>query len=150
MLVDDGLVVGDRGGDIARALEGSDIFIGVAKPGLVDQDMVRSMNDNPIVFAMSNPVPEIMPDEAASAGAAVVATGRSDFPNQINNALVFPGIFRGALDNRGNAITADHKIAAAEAVAKLVDDISADQIIPSIFDERLVPTISKRITPPAE
>jgi len=150
MLVDDGLVIADIDGDIAAALKGSDVFIGVAKPELVDRDMVRSMNDDPIVFAMSNPVPEIMPDDAREAGAAVVATGRSDFPNQINNALVFPGIFRGALDNQVIDITDAHKIATAEVVAGLVDKVSADMIIPSIFDERLVPAIAARITPPKE
>ena len=95
-----------------------------------------------IVFALSNPTPEIMPDEAIAAGASIVATGRSDFPNQVNNAIAFPGIFRGALDNAVTKITDDHKIAAAEVIASLVDTPSADMIIPSVFDERLVPAIA--------
>lgn len=123
-------------------MEGADVFIGVSKPGLLTAKMVKSMDKDPIIFAMANPVPEIMPDEAKAAGAAIVATGRSDFPNQVNNSLAFPGIFRGALDNRVNAITDQHKIAAAEVIASLVDSPTADQIIPSPLDERLVPQIA--------
>jgi len=129
-------------GTLADAIQGADIFIGVSKPGLLTQDMIRTMASSPIVFALANPTPEIMPDEARAAGAAVVATGRSDFPNQVNNAIAFPGIFRGALDHGVKKITDDHKIAAAEALAGLVDNPSADEIIPSPFDERVVPAVS--------
>ncbi|MEO5628078.1 MAG: NADP-dependent malic enzyme [Candidatus Saccharimonadales bacterium] len=122
--------------------EGADVFIGVSKAGLLTVDMVKSMDKNPIIFAMANPVPEILPEEAAKAGVAVMATGRSDFPNQVNNALAFPGIFRGALDNKVKQITDQHKIAVAEAIAGLVEKPTADCIIPSVLDERLVPAIS--------
>lgn len=132
-------------GSLSDALEGADVFIGVSKAGILTQDMVRSMRAEAIIFAMANPVPEIMPDEAFAAGAAVIATGRSDFPNQVNNALAFPGIFRGALDNRVRYITDQHKIAAAEVIASLVDDPSKDRIIPSVTDDRLVPEIAKVI-----
>jgi malate dehydrogenase (oxaloacetate-decarboxylating) len=129
-------------GSLTDAINGADIFIGVSKPGLLTQDMVRKMANDPIIFALSNPTPEIMPDEAKVAGAAVVATGRSDFPNQVNNALAFPGIFRGALDNGVSKITDEHKIAAAEMIASLVATPSADEVIPSVFDVRLVPAIA--------
>lgn len=132
-------------GTLDDAITGADVFIGVSKPGLLSEAMVRSMAPQPIIFALSNPTPEIMPDVAKAAGAAVVATGRSDFPNQVNNATAFPGIFRGALDNGVKKITDDHKIAAAEVIASLVDNPSADEIIPSVFDERLVPEIAKII-----
>jgi len=132
-------------GSLADAIDGADIFIGVSKPGLLTQDMVRKMANDPVIFALSNPTPEIMPDEAKVAGAAVVATGRSDFPNQVNNALAFPGIFRGALDNGVSKITDEHKIAAAEMIASLVATPSADEVIPSVFDERLVPAIANVI-----
>lgn len=132
-------------GTLEEAIEGADLFIGVSKAGLLTPEMVKSMDKDPIIFAMANPVPEILPDVAKEAGAAVVATGRSDFPNQINNVLVFPGIFRGALDNRVKAITDEHKIAVAEAIAALVENPDAEHIVPSVFDERLVPTVSKVI-----
>lgn len=132
-------------GSLEDILEGADIFIGVSKAGLLTLDMVRSMDKDPIIFAMANPTPEIMPDEAKKAGVAVMATGRSDFPNQVNNALAFPGIFRGALDNRVNKITDEHKIAAAEVIASLVEKPTADYIIPSVLDDRLVPAIAKVI-----
>lgn len=132
-------------GSLDDAIAGADIFIGVSKPGLLTEDMVRKMAKDPVIFALSNPTPEIMPDIAKASGAAVVATGRSDFPNQVNNAIAFPGIFRGALDNGVKKITDDHKIAAAEVIASLVDTPSADEIIPSVFDERLVPEIAKVI-----
>lgn len=132
-------------GSLQDAIAGADIFIGVSKPGLLTPDMVRSMAPDPIIFALSNPVPEIMPDVAMAAGAAVVATGRSDFPNQVNNALAFPGIFRGALDNRVTAITDQHKIAAAKAIANLVDQPTAKCIIPAVTDARLVPAIAQLI-----
>ena len=134
-----------QAGTLDDAISEADIFIGVSKPGLLTADMVRKMAKDPIIFAMSNPTPEIMPDEAKAAGAAVIATGRSDFPNQVNNALAFPGIFRGALDNGVKKITDDHKIAAAEVIASLVESPSADEIIPSVFDERLVSKISQVI-----
>ena len=132
-------------GTLDDAIADADIFIGVSKPGLLTEDMVRKMASEPIIFALANPTPEIMPDTAKAAGAAIVATGRSDFPNQVNNAIAFPGIFRGALDNGVKKITDDHKIATAEVIASLVDTPSADEIIPSVFDERLVPEIAKVI-----
>lgn len=132
-------------GSLADVIKGADIFIGVSQPGLLTPDMVKSMAKDPIIFAMANPTPEIMPDDAKAAGAAVVATGRSDFPNQVNNALAFPGIFRGALDNHVRQITDEHKIAAAEAIVSLVKNPSVDEIIPHVGDERLVPVIAKVI-----
>ena len=134
-------------GSLDDAIAGADIFIGVSKPGLLTAEMVKKMADRPVVFALSNPTPEIMPDEAKAAGVAVIATGRSDFPNQVNNATAFPGIFRGALDNGVTKITDDHKIAAAEVIASLVDSPTADEIIPNVFDERLVPAIAAVIQP---
>lgn len=133
-------------GSLADALKDADIFIGVSKAGLLTPEMVKTMASDPIIFAMANPTPEIMPELAAEAGVAIMATGRSDFPNQVNNALAFPGIFRGALDNKVNKITDEHKIKAAEAIASLVETPTHDCIIPSVLDDRLVPTISKVIT----
>ncbi len=134
-------------GSIADALKGADILIGVSGPGIVTEDMVRSMNKNPIVFAMSNPTPEIMPDLAIKAGASVVGTGRSDFANQINNVLAFPGIFRGTLDVRASDINDDMKIAAAYAIADLVSDSerSAEYVIPAPFDPRIAPAVAKAV-----
>ncbi len=132
-------------GQLEDALKNADIFIGVSKGGLIKAQHIKTMHKDPIIFAMANPIPEIMPDLAKTAGAAVVATGRSDFPNQVNNALAFPGIFRGALDNEVVKITDKHKIAAAEAIAALVTTPTADMIIPSVLDERLVPAIAKLI-----
>lgn len=132
-------------GSLEDALKGADIFIGVSKAGLLTADMVKTMAKDPIVFAMANPSPEIMPDVAKAAGVAVMATGRSDFPNQVNNALAFPGIFRGALDNKVRKVTDDHKIAAAEVIAGLVAAPSADEIIPSVLDNRLVSEIARVI-----
>ncbi len=132
-------------GSLEDAMKGADIFIGVSKAGLLTAKMVKTMAKDPIIFAMANPVPEIMPDVALKAGVAVMATGRSDFPNQVNNALAFPGVFRGALDNRVNKITDQHKIAAAEVIASLVAKPTADCIIPSVLDKRLVPSIAKVI-----
>ena len=132
-------------GSLEDALKGADIFIGVSRPGLLTPEMVQSMAEQPVVFALANPTPEIMPDVAKAAGVAVVATGRSDFPNQVNNALAFPGIFRGALDNGVKKITDEHKIAAAEALAGLVENPTADEIIPSPFDERVVPAVASVI-----
>ncbi len=135
----------DVDGSLADALKDADIFIGVSKPGLLTPEFIKTMAKDPIVFAMANPTPEIMPDEAKAAGVAVMATGRSDFPNQVNNALAFPGIFRGALDNKVRQITDQHKIAAAEVIAGLVENLTAQEIIPSVLDDRLVPAIAKVI-----
>jgi len=132
-------------GSLEDILQGADVCIGVSKAGLLTTTMVKTMAKNPVIFALANPTPEISPNEALAAGAAVVATGRSDFPNQVNNALAFPGIFRGALDNRVKAITDAHKIAAAEVIASLVTEPSATNIMPSVFDDRLVPAIAKVI-----
>lgn len=132
-------------GTLDDAISGADVFIGVSKPGLLTPYMVKKMADQPVIFALSNPTPEILPDEATAAGAAIVATGRSDFPNQVNNAIAFPGIFRGALDNGVKKITDEHKIAAAEAIAQLVATPTPSEIIPSVFDERLVPAIAQVI-----
>ena len=129
-------------GTLAEVLNGADIFVGVSAANSLAPEMVAAMASQPIIFALANPVPEIMPDAAISAGAAVVATGRSDFPNQVNNSLAFPGIFRGALDNGVQKITDQHKLAAAEALAALVDSPTADEVIPSPFDERVVPAVS--------
>ena len=134
-------------GTLADALKGADIFIGVSAPGCVSQDMIRSMAKDPIVFPMANPVPEIMPDEALAAGACVVGTGRSDFPNQINNVLAFPGIFRGTLDVRASDINEEMKMAAAKAIASLVseEELRSDYIIPAAFDERVGPTVAAAV-----
>jgi malate dehydrogenase (oxaloacetate-decarboxylating) len=132
-------------GKLEDVLAGADVFIGVSGPGTLTKELVQSMDKDPIIFALSNPVPEIMPDEAKAAGAHIIATGRSDFPNQVNNALAFPGIFRGALENRVRDITDEHKIKAAETIASLVENPTADNIIPPIGDERLVAAISKQI-----
>ncbi len=132
-------------GSLEDALKGTDIFIGVSKAGLLTADMVKTMAKDPIIFAMANPTPEIMPDVAHAAGVAIMATGRSDFPNQVNNALALPGIFRGALDNRVTKITDQHKIATAEAIAALVEDPMPEKIIPSVLDERLVDAVAQVI-----
>lgn len=129
-------------GSLEDAVHDADVFIGVSSPNLLSQDMVRTMAKDPIIFALANPNPEILPEDALSAGAAVVATGRSDYPNQVNNALAFPGIFRGALDNHVAQITDEHKIAAAEVIASLVETPSKDEIIPSVFNQNLVPKIA--------
>lgn len=133
---------GSVDGSLADALKDADVFIGVSQPDLLNEELIRSMSNDPIVFAMANPKPEIMPEVAKAAGVAVMATGRSDFPNQVNNAIAFPGIFRGALDNKVRTITDQHKLAAAEAIAALVDNPTPEEIIPSVFDERLVPAIA--------
>ena len=134
-------------GTLAEVLKGADVFIGVSAPGCVTQDMVRSMNENPILFPMANPTPEIMPDLAKEAGAAVVGTGRSDFPNQINNVLAFPGIFRGALDVRASEINDEMKIAAAKAIASFVTDdlLSADYIIPRALDKNVATAVAEAV-----
>jgi malate dehydrogenase (oxaloacetate-decarboxylating) len=132
-------------GSLEDIIKGADVFIGVSKAGLLTADMVKSMDKDAIIFAMANPTPEIMPDVAKEAGAAIVATGRSDFPNQVNNALAFPGIFRGALDNRVRTITDDHKVKAAEIIASLVESPDAEHVIPSVLEPRLVTEIAKII-----
>lgn len=134
-------------GTLKEAMVGADVFIGVSAPGVLTKDMVKTMNKDAIVFAMANPVPEIYPDEAKEAGARVVGTGRSDFPNQINNSLAFPGIFRGALDRRAKTITFDMKVAAANAIADLVSDeeLTEDHIMPDMFDERVPKAVAKAV-----
>ena len=134
-------------GSLADVIKGADVFIGVSAPGTVTEEMVKSMADKPILFTMANPVPEIMQDAAKAAGAAVVGTGRSDFPNQINNVLAFPGIFRGTLDVRATDINDEMKIAAAYAIADLIEekDLNADYIIPNPFDKRVVEAVSKAV-----
>ncbi|MBP5242630.1 MAG: NADP-dependent malic enzyme [Clostridia bacterium] len=141
-----------RTGDLADAMKGTDIFVGVSAPGIVSQDMIRSMNKDAIVLPMSNPVPEIMPDLAKEAGAAVVGTGRSDFPNQINNVLAFPGIFRGALDVRASDINEEMKMAAARAIAGLVSDeeLTPDYILPYAFDKRIGKTVAAAVAEAAK
>ena len=138
---------GREKGSLADAMQGADIFVGVSKPGVVTQEMIRSMTKDPIVFAMANPVPEIMPDEAKAAGAAVVGTGRSDFPNQVNNVLAFPGIFRGALDARAGRITEEMKEAAARAIASVVDDASlcAEYVLPDPFNKEVVRAVAEAV-----
>jgi malate dehydrogenase (oxaloacetate-decarboxylating) len=134
-------------GSLAEVLKGADVFIGVSSPGLVTPEMIRSMAPRPIIFPMANPTPEIMPDEALAAGAAVVGTGRSDYANQINNVLAFPGIFRGALDVRASDINDEMKIAAANALAGLVADneVKADYILPAAFDPRVRDAVAKAV-----
>ena len=137
----------DLKGTLADALKGADIFIGVSAPGVVTGEMVSSMNKDAILFALSNPVPEIMPDLAKAAGAKVVGTGRSDFPNQVNNVVAFPGIFKGALEGRASQITEEMKLAAAEAIAGLVsdDELNEDNILPQPFDPRVADTVSQAV-----
>ena len=132
-------------GTLAEVIKGADVFIGVSAPGTLTQDMVRSMAKDPIIFACANPTPEIFPDEAKAAGAAVVSTGRSDFPNQVNNVLCFPGIFRGALDVRASDINDEMKVAAAYAIAGLVSDeeLNPDYILPAAFDPRVKDAVAK-------
>lgn len=132
-------------GKLEDVLAGADVFIGVSQAGVLTSDMVKTMAKGPIIIAMANPVPEIMPDVAKAAGAAVIATGRSDFPNQVNNSLAFPGIFRGALDHRVRQITDDHKIAAAEALAALIPSPTADKIIPGPFDAGILEAVSSSV-----
>lgn len=138
---------GHAKGTLADALKGADIFVGVSAPSIVTPDMVSSMNSDAILFAMANPVPEIMPDTAKAAGARIVGTGRSDFPNQVNNVAAFPGIFKGALENRARQITEEMKLAAAKAIAGLVSDeeLSDDCIMPQAFDPRLAEVVSEAV-----
>ncbi|MEE3467603.1 MAG: NADP-dependent malic enzyme [Eubacterium sp.] len=137
----------NKKGNLADAMVGADIFIGVSAPGVVTEEMVKSMNRDAILFAMANPVPEIMPDLAKKAGAKVIGTGRSDFPNQVNNVLAFPGLFRGALEGRAEQITEDMKLAAALAIASLISDdqLDADHIIPEAFDPRVADAVSEAV-----
>ncbi len=134
-------------GSLADVLKGADVFIGVSAPGLVSREMVQSMNKDAIIFACANPTPEIFPDEAAAGGAAVISTGRSDFPNQINNVLAFPGIFRGAFDVRASEINEEMKMAAAQALADLItpEELSAEYIIPKAFDPAVGPAVAKAV-----
>ncbi|WP_304650714.1 NADP-dependent malic enzyme [Thermoactinomyces sp. CICC 23799] len=134
-------------GELADVMKGADVFIGVSVAGAVTPEMVRSMNKDPIIFAMANPVPEIMPEEAKQAGAKVVGTGRSDFPNQVNNVLAFPGIFRGSLDVRAKAINEEMKIAAAYGIASLIEEheLSPDYVIPAPFDPRVAPKVAMEV-----
>lgn len=131
-------------GTLADALKGADIFVGVSAPGIVTAEMVASMNKDAILFAMANPVPEIMPDIAKGAGARVVGTGRSDFPNQVNNVVAFPGIFKGALEGRATQITEEMKLAAANAIASLVPDeeLSEDNIMPEAFNPKVAEVVA--------
>ena len=135
-------------GSLSDAMKGADVFIGVSAPNSVSQDMVRSMSKDAIIFACANPTPEIFPDEAKSAGARIISTGRSDFPNQINNVLAFPGIFRGAFDVRASDINEEMKVAASHALASLVSDseLSPDYIIPAAFDSRVGPAVAKAVS----
>ena len=137
----------NKTGFLADALRGADIFVGVSAPNIVTADMVKTMNKDAIIFAMANPVPEIMPDVAKAAGAKVVGTGRSDFPNQVNNVIAFPGIFKGALEGRARQITEDMKLAAALAIANLVpdDEVSDVNILPEAFDPRVADVVSKAV-----
>ena len=136
-----------KAGTLADVLVGADVFIGVSAPGTVTVDMVKTMNQDAIVFACANPTPEIFPDDAKAGGAAVVSTGRSDYPNQINNVLAFPGVFRGTFDVRASDINEEMKMAAAEALAGLIsdDELSADYIIPKAFDPRVGPTVAAAV-----
>lgn len=132
-------------GDLSKAMIGTDVFIGLSKGNLVSKEMVKSMNENPIIFAMANPVPEIMPDEALSAGASVVGTGRSDYPNQINNALVFPGMFLGLLDGWENKVTVKMKLSAAVAIAYSVKNPTKNKILPKVTDKKVVKLIAQAV-----
>lgn len=139
-------------GDLKTAMKGRDVFVGVSAPNIVTSEMVSTMAKDAVVFAMANPTPEIMPDEAKKGGAKVVATGRSDFPNQINNVLVFPGIFRGALDARATDITEEMKIAAVKAIADIIkpEELTEDYIIPGAFDERVAANVAKEVAKTAK
>ena len=137
----------NKTGSLADAMCGADIFVGVSAPGIVTKEMVASMNSDAILFAMANPVPEIMPDLAKEAGARVVGTGRSDFPNQVNNVVAFPGIFKGALEGRATQITEEMKLATAYAIASLVSDeeLNENNILPEAFDSRVADVVSKAV-----
>ena len=134
-------------GSLSDAMKGADIFIGVSKPGIVTKEMIKSMAENPIVFAMANPVPEIMPNEATEAGAAVAGTGRSDFPNQVNNVLVFPGFFKGLLRVRAVKVVDSMKIQAAMAIAGIIDEkeLKSTYVLPEVFDERVADAVANAV-----
>ena len=138
---------GDKAGTLAEVIRGADVFIGVSAPGMVTKEMVQTMNKDAIIFACANPTPEIFPDEAKAGGARVVSTGRSDYPNQINNVLAFPGIFRGAFDVRASDINEEMKIAASNALANLISDeeLNENYIIPAAFDPRVGPAVAKAV-----
>ena len=138
----------NESGSLSDVIKGADVFIGISAPGLLNADMVKTMNEDAIIFACANPVPEILPDEAKAGGAKVIATGRSDFPNQINNVLAFPGIFRGTFDVRASEINEEMKMAAAHAIAELVSDeeLNADYIIPKAFDPRVGKAVAKAVS----
>jgi len=144
-LLTEGVLSDVGSGELAQVMVGADVVIGLSAPGIISPDMVRSMAKDPIIMALSNPVPEIYPEEARAAGAAVICTGRSDFPNQVNNALAFPGIFRGALDNGVAKITDEHKMAAARALADFVPEPCPDKVIPSIFEDGLSAAVAQVI-----
>jgi malate dehydrogenase (oxaloacetate-decarboxylating) len=145
LLIDEKIIAAEQGGDLTSAIANADVFLGVSQPRTLTAEMVKTMARDAIVFAMANPTPEIMPDAAKKGGAKVIATGRSDFPNQINNSLAFPGIFRGALDNKVRKITDAHKIAAAKAIASLIKKPTAGKIVPDMFDKRVARAVAKVI-----
>lgn len=142
-LIDEGIVFAHGHGKLPEALAQSDVFLGVSKPGVLTAELVKTMQPDPIIFAMANPVPEIMPSEAKKGGAKVVATGRSDFPNQVNNSLAFPGVFRGALDHKVTKITDEMKLKAAKALAGLVAKPTAEKILPDMFDKRVAKAVAR-------
>lgn len=144
-LINEKIIFAEEGGDLTKALIDADVFIGVSRPNIVDSVMIQRMKKDPIIFALSNPNPEVMPSVAKEAGAKVIATGRSDFPNQVNNALVFPGIFRGALDAGVSKITSATKLRAAKALAALIKKPTAGNIIPSVMDKKVMPAIAKAV-----
>jgi malate dehydrogenase (oxaloacetate-decarboxylating) len=144
-LLKNNIITAEGEGDLAKALTNADVFIGLSKPGVITAAMIKNMARDPIIFAMANPTPEIMPDEAKKAGAKVVATGRSDFPNQVNNSLAFPGVFRGALDHGITKITDEIKLKAAKAIAALVKKPVSEKILPDMFDKRVAPAVAKAV-----
>jgi len=139
----------NAGETLEEALKGADVFIGVSKAGILKPAMIQNMNTDPIIFALANPIPEIMPEEALAAGAKIVATGRSDYPNQINNVLIFPGLFRGLLDSGISVVTPELKLKVAEALASVVENPTAERVIPSVFDERVMVAVSESIPGPS-
>ncbi len=144
-LIDEGVIFAHGHGGLSDALAQSDVFLGVSKPDILTAEMVKTMHADPVIFAMANPVPEIMPSEAKKGGAKVIATGRSDFPNQVNNSLAFPGVFRGALDNKVTKITDEMKLKAAKALAGLIAKPTAEKILPDMFDKRVAKAVAKVI-----
>ncbi len=144
-LIKQKVIFAEDGGDLEKALLDADVFLGLSRPGVITADMIKKMNKKPIIFAMANPTPEIMPHEAKKGGAAVIATGRSDFPNQVNNSLAFPGVFRGALDNGVRRITDDMKIKAAKAIAGLIKKPTSQKILPDMFDTRVAKNVARVI-----